>query len=245
MNTEGSASGGDRQFLATQQYVPATPGVLLLFQGRCPSTIPWLVVAAVIAALDRMLWRWLASHVGKEEDKALLPPRADAYATTTVVLIGRAVRVRTPRLHLFPRSIFSRGTFPDIGIACLAVGLGALRCEFISPASATGGSAGAQIRLDKRLLGTAVTAAKERPVAAFARERAQDNQPAESGALLEGGHSTVTPGRPAGPRRSGRLPYCARRLRARLGRFPSRLRPGASRRCPRYGPPTTCGGRGG
>ncbi len=103
-------------------------GIARLLRWGGPSHVARLVIAVVVDAVNRMVRRWLASHVLKERHELVAPSFTDGDASSTVAGEVLIVGVVAPRSHSIPLGIFWALAHPVRSVRS--------RCAFAHKASA-------------------------------------------------------------------------------------------------------------
>jgi hypothetical protein len=98
----------------------AGPPILGLLLARSPAAIVGLVIPVIIReTVNRVLRRWLASHVGKKIGKRVPPPSTDLNAAPAIILVMRVRWIVATLLHGIPDAVL--GALILLGTPCLAV----------------------------------------------------------------------------------------------------------------------------
>ena len=80
-----------------------------LFTFSRPSAITWFVIAVIVwITIYGMKCGWLSFHVVDKVYESFLakPSFTNRNSTSSIVMVGRKVRIETPGFHSMPRSIF-------------------------------------------------------------------------------------------------------------------------------------------
>ena len=80
------------------------PSVSRLLLGSGPSAVAWLVIPAVVNAVNRRS-KWSLSHVRQKVFERLAPPIADSYAPASIQFPNQGVLVCAALHHVGPTSI--------------------------------------------------------------------------------------------------------------------------------------------
>jgi hypothetical protein len=83
-----------------------TGAVANLLRTSRPSTIPRLIVAVIVYAVDLMLGRWLCAHISKEGFKRVSPAVANCDATPAISLPSVVIGIATALNHSIPGAKF-------------------------------------------------------------------------------------------------------------------------------------------
>lgn len=79
-----------------------------LFCARCPATVPQLVPAIVVDAIDGVLPRGRRPHVGEKRGEVASPTVTHRYAAAAVPVVSGAARLVATRKHAGPDREFAR-----------------------------------------------------------------------------------------------------------------------------------------
>lgn len=84
------------------------PFVFALFAQRGPFDVSWLIAALVVDAVQRVLWRGLASNVSEKSGEVIAPFGADGNSPTAVEIPASVFWVKAPSFHVGPGAILGR-----------------------------------------------------------------------------------------------------------------------------------------
>ena len=77
---------------------------------RCPAAVVWLVVAIIVATINRIAHRRAWSHVCQERLERVEPALAHSDSASAVVLKSVCLRISATLKHLLPNAVFTTGT---------------------------------------------------------------------------------------------------------------------------------------
>lgn len=106
-DTEPTGPLHNCKILAVKKYTSIYSTVTLLFASGGPTTILRTIGAVIIDSINRIVFAWFLSHVGKKVLK-FLPALAYIYSAPPVVMEKLVIFIRTPRLHARPCTVSVR-----------------------------------------------------------------------------------------------------------------------------------------
>jgi hypothetical protein len=106
MNTQTFGPLLHRHGLSIESHPPIVALVSVLLNSRGPSAVARFVMAVIIDAIQRVLWRWPTTHIREKAREVVLPFAAHGYPAPSVSVVARIGFSEAASLHGYPYRVF-------------------------------------------------------------------------------------------------------------------------------------------